>query len=335
VSVAGSGRRSRRPFRIFFAADLHGSEIAYRKFLSAARFYGVDALVFGGDLMGKAFVPIVLEDGTYHARLPAEDEAFEAEGLEPFVGRLGRMGWYWKVMDRETYVAAAGDPLTQQALFQDAATRRLQTWLALAEERLAGTGIRLYMTGGNDDDPVVLEALDRHEGERVVACEGDLVDLDGEHTMITVGWSTETPWDTPREATEERIAEMIDASIPAVPDMGRCVFNFHCPPKDSPIDTCLALEKQSSVAPGELPRPLRQGGRFHYVGGGSLAVREAVSRYQPAASLHGHIHESAGWFRLGRTRCFNPGSEYAQGQLQGWIVALRGGELSGYQHTSG
>jgi Icc-related predicted phosphoesterase len=111
------------------------------------------------------------------------------------------------------------------------------------------------------------------------------------------------------------------------------VFNFHCPPKDTPIDTCLKLEKP--VRPGEMPRPVRMGGRFVTTGGGSVAVREAVERYQPAVALHGHIHESGGRFRIGRTQCFNPGSEYVQGSLQGWIASLSKGRLVSYQHTSG
>jgi Icc-related predicted phosphoesterase len=89
------------------------------------------------------------------------------------------------------------------------------------------------------------------------------------------------------------------------------------------------------LGPGELPRPDRSGGRFHYMGGGSSAVRDAISAYQPVVGLHGHIHESGGRFRLGRTQCFNPGSEYGQGVLQGWIVTLASGRLTSYQHTSG
>ncbi|MGH2679594.1 MAG: metallophosphoesterase family protein, partial [Actinomycetota bacterium] len=187
------------------------------------------------------------------------------------------------------------------------------------------------LTGGNDDDPAVLETLERHDGDHVVSSEGRLVELDGEHTMITVGLSTPTPWDTPREASEDEIARAIDAAVATVTDVGRCVFNLHCPPKDTPIDTCLKLEAR----PGELPRPVREGGRFVTTGGGSAAVREAIERYQPLVGLHGHIHESGGRFRIGRTQTFNPGSEYGQGVLQGVIVSLKRGRLVSYQHTTG
>jgi Icc-related predicted phosphoesterase len=322
------------PTRLFFAADLHGSQPTFHKFVNAARFYKVDALVFGGDLMGKALVPIVKANGTYRAHFQGIDHTFEPDGLDAFCKSVELPGFYWKVMDPDEYAATDGDPVRQLGLFVELARGRLEEWIALAQDRLGGTGTRMYLTGGNDDEPAVLDALEGADGEVVVSCEGKVVDLDGQHTMITVGLSTPTPWDTPREAGEDEIAAAIDSSAALVPDVGRCVFNLHCPPKDTPIDTCLKLDA-TNLAPGELPRPVRRGGRFVTTGGGSLAVREAVARYQPAVALHGHIHESGGRFRIGRTQCFNPGSEYVQGTLQGWIVTLKGGTLSGYQHTSG
>jgi uncharacterized protein len=323
-----------RPTRVFFAADIHGSEDTFRKFVNAASFYDVDALVFGGDLMGKALVPIVRDTDAYRAHFGGIDQVLEDDGeLDAFRRGIERTGFYSTVVDPDRYRELKADPLAVKGVFHDEASSRLQAWIELAEERLSGTGVRLYLTGGNDDEPSVLETLERHEGEHVVACEGRLVELDGEHTMITVGLSTVTPWDTPREASEEDIASAIETEAGRAPDPGRCVFNLHCPPKDTPLDTCLKLEK--ATEPGELPRPIRDGGRFLTTGGGSAAVREAISTYQPLVGLHGHIHESGGRFRIGRTQCFNPGSEYQQGHLEGWIVALSAGKLKAYQHTSG
>ena len=323
-----------RQTRIFFAADLHGSQPTFRKFLNAASFYRTDALVFGGDLMGKALVPIVKTNGTYRARFNGIDHEFAEEGLAAFCRSVELPGFYWKVMDPGEYEATDRHTSAQMELFVELARARLRDWMGLAAERLAGTGVRMYLTGGTDDEPEVLEVLDEADGEAVVSCEDRVVDLDGEHTMITVGLSTRTPWDTPREAEEADIAEAIEKLASRVPDPGRCVFNLHCPPKDTPIDTCALLDA-TNLGPGELPRPVRRGGRVLTTGGGSLAVREAVERYQPAVALHGHIHESGGRFRIGGTQCFNPGSEYVQGVLQGWIVTLRDGKLAGYQHTSG
>ncbi|HEY7661389.1 MAG TPA: metallophosphoesterase [Actinomycetota bacterium] len=324
-------RRSKaKGTRLFFAADLHGSEDTWRKFLKAATFYRVDALVFGGDLMGKALLPIVRDGGRYRTTFLGREHELEESELPRFTRRVETAGFYWTVMDPDEHAIARRDPLRVKALFHELASERLRRWLGLAEERLP-EGVHLYVTGGNDDEPSVLEELDRHAGAAVVSCEGRVVELDGEHTMITVGLSTVTPWDTPREASEEEIAGAIEEQAARVPDPARCVFNLHCPPKDSSIDTCLKLE----IVPGELPRPVRSGGQFLTTGGGSVAVRDAVSRYQPVVGLHGHIHESPGRYRIGRTPCFNPGSEYGQGRLQGWMVALTGGRVSAYQYTSG
>lgn len=329
-------RGAGRPTRLFFAADLHGSEPAFRKFVAAAGFYHVDAVVFGGDLMGKALVPIVRVGNGYRAHFQGRDHAFDEDGLDPFTRSIEVPGFYWKVVEPDEYAALRDDPLERHALFLELARGRLSSWIALAEERLAGTGVRMYLTGGNDDEPAVLDVLEHAGGEHVVSCEGRVAHLDGEHTMITVGLSTVTPWDTPREASEEEIAGAIESSLALVPDVGRCVFNLHCPPRDSLIDECLKLDvPPGGLAPGELPRPVRIGGRYLTTAGGSEAVRSAIRRHQPIVGLHGHIHESPGRFRIGRTPCFNPGSEYVQGQLQGVIVALRGGSLVGYQHTSG
>jgi Icc-related predicted phosphoesterase len=324
-----------KPFRIFFAADLHGSQMTFQKFVNAGAFYAVDALVFGGDLMGKAFVPIVREDGRLRARFQGEDVDIEAGEIGNLSRSIETAGFYWRVVDRDEYDAMAADPIAIRGAFHELASERLQQWIDHGEERLAETGVRMFLTGGNDDEPSILEVLEKHAGEHVVAAEGKLIELDEEHTMVTVGLSTPTPWDTPREVDEEGMAATIEAAVGAVPDLGHCVFNFHCPPKDTIIDRCVKIEDPSNLEPGELPKPVREAGRFVTTGGGSVAVREAIGKYQPLVALHGHIHESPGRIRIGRTPCFNPGSEYGQGQLEGVLLSLRGGKLSSYQHTSG
>src|SRR5689334_21763477 len=118
--------RGRRPTRIFFAADIHGSEVTFRKFVAAAGFYEADVLVFGGDLMGKAFVPIVRDaGGQYRAHFAGEDLVMDDDRLEPFVREVERAGFYWKVMEPDEYGAASDDPLEQRGLFVDAARKRL------------------------------------------------------------------------------------------------------------------------------------------------------------------------------------------------------------------
>ncbi|HWO70985.1 MAG TPA: metallophosphoesterase [Actinomycetota bacterium] len=326
------GKAGGEPTRIFYACDIHGSEPTYRKFLNAARFYEVDALVFGGDLMGKLLIPIVRDaGGTWRASLQGRQHHLETpEQLREFTRNLDTLGFYWKEMDPEEYRSYEGNQERIDELFDELAKRRLREWVALAEERLAGTHVKVYLCGGNDDTEVVLSALDEERFERVVNCEERVVPIDDEHVLVTVGYSTPTPWDTPRERSDEEIGKVIEELMREVPDPSRAVCNFHCPPLDSGLDTCMKLD--ASVWP---PAPVIEGGQPVYYGAGSESVRRALEQYQPTVGLHGHIHESRGVARYGRTPAFNPGSEYGEGVLRGLIVAIRGGEVVGSQFTSG
>ena len=59
-----------RSVKIFFVTDLHGSEVCWKKFLNAGSFYGADVVILGGDVTGKAMVPIVQRaNGTWEASL--------------------------------------------------------------------------------------------------------------------------------------------------------------------------------------------------------------------------------------------------------------------------
>jgi len=319
------------PTRLFYACDIHGSEPTYRKFLNAAKFYDVDALVFGGDLMGKLLVPIVRDaGGVWRAGLHGQKHVLTTpEELAEFKKRLDTLGFYWFECDRDEYQWYEGHQDRIDQKFDELARARLAEWVVLAEDRLAGTHVRVYLCGGNDDTDEVLTALDDAQ-DRVVNCENRIVPIDDEHLLVTVGYSTPTPWETPRERTDEEIGEVIGKLLTEVSDPSKAVFNFHCPPLDSSLDTCLKLD--ASVWP---PTPVIENGQPVYYGAGSQAVADALDAYQPTVGLHGHIHESRGATKFGRTPAFNPGSEYGEGVLRGLIVAVRGGEVVGHQFTSG
>jgi Icc-related predicted phosphoesterase len=327
-----SRKAKEKATRLFYACDIHGSEPTYRKFLNAAKFYEADALVFGGDLMGKLLIPMVREaGGTWRARLQGQNHHIRSEEqLAEFKRTMQTLGFYWQEMDPEEYASYEGQQDRIDDLFDVLAKERLAEWVTLAEERLADTSVNVYLCGGNDDTDEVLSALDETTTERVVNAENRAVPLDDEHELLTIGYSTPTPWETPRERTDEEIAEVIEKLMPSVSDAAKTVFNFHCPPLDSGLDTCLKLD--ASVWP---PKPVIERGQPVHYGAGSQAVADALADHQPTVGLHGHIHESRGATKYGRTPAFNPGSEYGEGVLRGLIVAIRGGEVIGHQFTSG
>ncbi|WKZ35431.1 MAG: hypothetical protein QY332_17605 [Anaerolineales bacterium] len=327
-----SRKPKKEPTRLFFATDIHGSERTFRKFINAGKFYDVNVIVMGGDIQGKLMIPIIKErNGHHRATVQGRTEHLGTEEeLKALLGKLDILGFYHKVMEEDEFKSLQADPHAVEALFNELAKKKMSDWVNLAEERLNGTGIKCFVTGGNDDEWEVLNVMKQEPTQSFFACENEMVHVDDDHTMISVGISTPTPWKTPREVSEEELGKMIEEMAALVPDMDKAIFNFHDPPKDSTLDTCPMLDWDKDP-----PEQIVRGGQVVLFGAGSSAVREAIEKYKPMLGLHGHIHESQSVARLGRTTCINPGSEYAEGILRGCLVTFADGEVQGYQMTSG
>lgn len=325
-------QKGQRGTKVFYATDVHGSERTWKKFLNAAKFYGADVLVMGGDIMGKLAIPIIREAGgsyraTVHGRVERVTTDAEVAAIR---GLIGDLGFYDVVMDNDEYRATQADPEAVERLFVRLATERVARWIDLAETRLAGTGIKVYATGGNDDLTEVMATMDRTDTQAFVACEDRVVPLDDDHVMISMPYVNPTPWKTPREDDEAGLAMRIAALAAQFADHANVIFNFHAPPIDSTLDTCPMLD-----ATTDPPSQVVKGGQPVLYGAGSTSIREAIERYQPMLGLHGHIHESQAAARLGRTVCVNPGSEYGEGVLRGCLLTIAGGKVTNYQMTAG
>ena len=309
--------------RIFFATDLHGSEMCWRKFLNAGRFYDADVLICGGDMTGKAIVPVVQENGHFTVALGGEQQAVAAEKVGEVETQIRRKGYYPLRMNLERLQELDQDPVKRTECFQQVMLDGVDRWMGLAAEKLRGTGIRCFVCPGNDDEMEVDDVIRR--SDLVELGEGRIVDVDG-FTMISTGWSNHTPWNTHREESEEKLAERIEAMAGQVMDPSKAIFNLHCPPYKSGLDEAPAIDADLKLLHGgRALRPV-----------GSTAVREAIERHQPLISLHGHIHESKGAVRLGKTLSINPGSSYEEGVLMGAIVQLDARKgIKSYQLVNG
>lgn len=298
--------------RLFFATDIHGSEICWKKFLNAGKFYQADILILGGDMTGKALVPMVQQpDGTWQAILLQQAFMLRTEAeVQEMEKRIGSRGYYPFRTTPEALAALETDPARRDAFFKEQMLTTLERWLALAEERLAGSGIPCFVCPGNDDDFEVDTVLRRARHVRSV--EGEVVELGDGFRLISTGWSNPTPWQTCRELPESELALKIEGLVPPTVEARRAIFNFHAPPYGSGLDEAPEIDAQLNV---------RHAGRS-LVPVGSTAVRDAILKYQPLLSLHGHIHEAKGTARLGKTLAINPGSMYEQGVLQGVVVDL-------------
>lgn len=306
-------KQSPRPLRLFYAGDVHGSRLCWKKFVNAAAHYPADALVMGGDLTGKALVPIVRQgDGSYVAEVIGERrQATGAAELDQLQGAIATNGMYPLLVDGEEAELLRADPRRREAAFERAMLDELRLWVELADERLAGTGTRAYVIPGNDDPWSIDEVL--AAGSAVDACDEQLRRV-GPHEMISFGYSNRTPWQTPRELDESEIYDRLKALVDQLENPSGAIFNIHVPPRDSSLDTAFEVDEDL--------RYVTRGGRPHEIATGSSAVRQIIEEAQPLLSLHGHIHESKGVTRIGRTVAINPGSDYGSGHLDGCLVHL-------------
>jgi Icc-related predicted phosphoesterase len=313
----GSERAS-TPLRLYYASDIHGSERLWRKFLNAAKVYEAPVIVMGGDVTGKAIVPLVERPGGYEMELFGRRELLDDEmQIKDAEARIGANGMYPHRMSEDELARVQELSETdREQWFADVMMQTFEGWLELAEQKLAGTSTRCFLMPGNDDPPDVEEAIER--AERVEACEDRVVEFDG-RAMISFGYSNRTPWDSPRELDEGELYERVDALACQLEDPASAVFNLHVPPYNSTLDNAPELDEDFGV--------VMQGSEPKVIPVGSTAVRELIERYQPLLALHGHVHESPGAMRIGRTLCINPGSDYHTGRIAGCLIALRGSDV--------
>ena len=314
---------------LFFTSDIHGSEICFKKFINAGKYYGVNAIILGGDIVGKIVVPIVeRSDGTLIADFLGERKVVNAndpDGLEKLRWAIKNNGFYPFPIDEEKFNQIRSDDQKKAAIFQQAIIESLEGWLKIAEEKLKGTGIKCYITPGNDDPLFIDDILSK--SDTIINPEGQCIELDHDHEMISSGFTNITPWHCPRDIPEEELAAKLEKLCGMVKNMDGCIFNFHCPPYDTLLDTAPLLD--------ETMKAVTVNGVVMQANVGSTAVLNAIKKYQPLMGLHGHIHESRGDCKIGRTICINPGSEYSQGVLRGVVITLSRNKVKNFVLTSG
>lgn len=311
--------------KLFFATDIHGSDICWSKFLNAGKFYGADVLILGGDMTGKAVVPVIHQGGNNYKVTLLEQGFMTAndEELKDMVKRIRSRGYYPYMTTPDEISELEKSPERVSQIFRQEVLKIVQQWMDLADKKLEGTDLKVYCSPGNDDMEEVDEIVrcSRH----VLLVEGQVTPLDSNHEMIASGWSNRTPWDTHREEDEAQLKVRYDAMISKLKDPRNAIFNIHVPPYKSSLDEAPELDKDL--------RPKMAGQALKPVG--STALRKAIEETQPLLGLHGHIHEGRGATRIGKTLCINPGSMYEQGTLLGAIVNLGKNKIENYVLTTG
>lgn len=301
--------------RIYYASDLHGSEKCWQKFLATPKYYQADVIIIGGDITGKFIVPIIhLPNGRVEATFMGRKRKLKKEkDIEALKKQIANTGQYVIDITQEEYEGYQQDPSRLDSLFEKLLVERVEQWMEMADETLRGQNVRCFISAGNDDIFDVDDAL--AASETVEMHDGKVVDLGNDFELLGMGYGNITPWNCPRDISEEELAAKIEAVASQISNVDRAIFDIHVPPYDTGIDEAPQLTEDMKMV-------LDPTGTPKMVPVGSTATRDAILKYQPMLGLHGHIHKSAGIRKLGRTTLVNPGSEYAECVLRGAIIDL-------------
>jgi Icc-related predicted phosphoesterase len=314
--------------RIFYAVDVHGAETVWRKWISAIGIYECDCLMLCGDLAGKALVPIIdygkgySKSGYFGREVKLKTE----EEIQDWEQKLANGGMYSCRINKKELEELKKNPEMVDAIMKREVVARMNKWLDLLCEKVDTQKIVSIAMPGNDDPLELDEAIKNHAGQGVLYPTDKVIDLDG-HELISLEYVTPTPWDTPRETDEEGMAKMLEEKAGWLKNPRQSIWNIHCPPKGTDIDLAPELDANLKIKSGA------EGVKMIHVG--SQAVYDAIEKYQPMLGLHGHIHESSGFSFIGETVCINPGSEYGEGLLRGFIVEITPEKLEKYWKIQG
>ena len=301
-------------FRIFYASDIHASDVVFRKFLNTGNYYHADALIYGGDITGKALVFIAKDtQGNYQADFLGTHHSVTEAELGGLTQKIMDRGYYYTVMSSDQIENCMNSKPEMQKVMADEMIKRIERWLGIARNLYSKSSKKVYLLLGNDDPRYVLDVIKRDANQNIVDVNERRFTLDPGIEGIGIPFSNITPWNLPGDLQEEDLQGKIESLVSTLEDVSHSIFLIHVPPVNTSLDEAPLLE--------DLKLKVDVTG-IHTAHVGSTAVRTVIEKYQPMLALHGHIHESRGVARIGKTLCINPGSEYEQGVLRGAIINI-------------
>lgn len=313
--------------RIFFSTDAHGSERVWAKWLAVPKHHKVDVLILSGDLTGKVIVPIIKRSSDlYTCKVFGQRwTASNKSELEALKEKILFSGYYPFVSTPQEVEELKRDQKKVDELFERIMEENIARWMKLVEEKVS-KDVKVIVMPGNDDCFAIDKPI--KECKRVIYPLGRAVPFVFDYEMISLDYVNPTPWDSPRECSEEELWKKLEklADMVTVP-WDKVICNIHCPPFATKLDLAPELDKNLKV------KIDASGQKVTHVG--SQSVFKFIQERQPYLGLHGHIHESPGFENIGKTLCFNAGSEYGEGILKGAIFIFTKDGLDTWYPISG
>jgi Icc-related predicted phosphoesterase len=313
--------------RILYGSDFHGSDTVFRKFIASGLQYKADVLMVGGDVTGKAMVPVVHQgQGRYVGSwFGKEAAACNPEELGKIKKDISSIGFYPIVLEKDEAEELESQSEKMAARFEKEMCQRVREWMILAEEKLKPQNMILYFMAGNDD----LASIDEVVAEFKSIRNPDMThsEIEGGYEVVGLSNANMTPWRCARDVEEDILEQKLDQLAGMIQKPEHSITILHVPPFSSGLDTCPDLDENLKI--------ITSGGQVVMKSAGSFAVKAFIEKVQPMLSLHGHIHESPGHVHIGRTLSINAGSEYAEAILKAAIINLEDGKVKGHLLISG
>ncbi|MHA1631554.1 MAG: metallophosphoesterase family protein [Candidatus Freyarchaeota archaeon] len=314
--------------KLFFAVDVHGSTVVWRKWIKTPEIYKVDTLILAGDLTGKALVPLIKQpDGTWRSSYFGRTWVMRnEEEIKSYQEKLEGAGIYHFKTTREEVEEMKNNPKLVGKMIKEKMVERLRGWIEFLLSNIDTKKTMVVVMPGNDDEFVIDPVIKSFEDRGIIYPLDKVFEIEG-HEVISSAYANPTPWNTPREMEEKDLEKHLKKHIDKLKNVENSIFNFHVPPYGTRLDLAPKLSKDLKIE--------TVAGSVEYVHVGSKAVRKLEEKYQPMLGLHGHIHESTAIENIGRTLCLNPGSEYGEGILRGFIIEISRKGVENYWRVEG
>ncbi|MDL2285133.1 metallophosphoesterase family protein [Desulfovibrio sp. OttesenSCG-928-F07] len=146
---------------------------------------------------------------------------------------------------------------------------------------------------GNMDMPEVTDFLQQNG----INLHASAIAIHPQITLIGIGGSNPTPFNTPSEFSEAEYAILLEKALKAAGEYTNLVLVSHAPPLNTKCDV------------------LSNGAHA-----GSSAVRNFIEQVQPQLCICGHIHEAQSVDKIGKTTIINPGTLSDGGYIKFYLA---------------
>jgi uncharacterized protein len=306
--------------KILFASDLHGSDLVFNKILNNAVFHNVNAVIIGGDISGKSLTPIIeFQENKFKYNYFGENRIISKDQIEDSIKSISNLGSYPIVMSEDQYDEILNNEKKFKNTFIQLIQGRLENWLKLAEEKLKKRSIRFIIMCGNDDDFILDDTIKKSDyAENPDQQSVKINDI----MLIGESLTNYTPFNCPRDVEENKIELSLSVKLKKINLQKPFILISHAPPFNSSLDNVTKLDNNL--------KPVVLNGSPVIIPAGSKVIRNVIEDQSPIMSLHGHIHESAGYTYIGNTLCINAGSSYNSGILQAYIISIDNNSVTGF-----